>query len=85
MLLRVVLLVTLVACSCCISASNDACHSASLTTIDNDVSSKMPNMKSSLYDVMLVYVMDGYFSIPSPSEKLADAFIKTQEQIGKLT
>ncbi len=84
MFLRVVLLVTLMACPCSISASEDTCHAASITTINNDVTSKRSNMKSSLYDVMLVYGMDGYFSIPTPSEELADAFIKTQERIGKL-
>ncbi len=83
MFLRVVLLVYFMACACSISASEDTCHAAGLTTINNSVSSKMPNMKSSLYDVIIAYVLDGYFTIPSPSEKLAESFIKTQKQMGE--
>ncbi len=83
MYFRVVLLVTLLACPCSIGASEDTCHTASLITINNDVSSQRPNMKSSLYDVIIVCVLDGNFNIPPPSMELAESFIKTQEQIGK--
>ena len=83
MYLRLVLLVTLMVCPCCISASEDTCHAASLTTINNDVTSKRPNMKSNVYDVIIQYVLDGNHEFPSPSEELAKSFMKTQEQMGE--
>ena len=84
MFLRAVLLVTLMACPCSICASEDTCHAASLTTINNDVSSKRPNMKSSVYDVIIQYVLDGNHEFPSPSDTFAKSFVKTQEQMGEL-
>ncbi len=83
MYLRLAFLVTLLACSCSISASEDTCRAAALTTIINDVSSKRPNMKSNVYDVIITCVLDGNYKIPPPSEEVAESFIKTQEQIGK--
>ncbi len=84
MFLRLILVVNLMAYQCSISASTDTCLAASLTTINNDVTSKRPNMKSSLYDVIIGCVLDGDYSLPPPSEEFAESFIKTQEQIGKL-
>ncbi len=82
MIFRLVFFVTLLTHGS--SAASDVCKAATITTIDNYVSTNMANMASSLYDVIIVVVADGYYSLIPPSEQAAKSNINTQQQMGEL-